>query len=746
MESGSLPETNNAPVANSQNDGARILIVDDNRINLKKMQMSTRTLGHDSELAENGNLALDKLGKGSFDVVLLDLVMPEMDGFDVLRALKADKSLSHIPVIVVTALDEQTDSVVKAIELGAEDVLPKDFNPVLLKARLDASLAKKRYRDQEIAYFKRVDSLTQAAEVIESGRFSGDKLELDSMASQSDSLGKLAAVFKGMATEIYNRELKLRRSLHLIVGSSLVVLIGVVWGASPALSRMLAGAGSNPLGLAVWTNLIITVSCLLVATYQGALPKLTRSDVKFFVAWAAIAGVSQRLVTYWVSEHVEATMLSLIVTLQGFMVFAFAAITKLEKATPQRLIGLTIGLAGVALVLWSKFDFTALRQSIWLLVAILLPLLFAIEAIVLAGKRPEQISIFASLGIMTGISTLMLLPLAIATESLIPFGPSIGKLELLTILLSIASSTSVLMSLYLISLAGSVFYSQTAYTMTLAGVVWGMLLLGETLPVVAWFAFVLICVGVYLVEPKPSSDDIIIRRSFTTTSTSEDKTDGFEHVTTRRRWTLRLVPVSLVTVAGISCVLLLNAMVSMPAQQLPTAAKRSISVSLNNAPQIVEAPEIPMDANQTTGHGVEKSLSMTPIKSAGAQSQISPMPSYSSLTIPPIVNSVSDNDRTSASVVDMPPETSNATDNYLPFSQYDPFAELVVSAYQSELRFLTPGGLERRIALAQGTRLTPLAGNGRWFQVKTPNGDVGFVPAADTINAAFRQTPVLYTH
>ena len=105
MESGSLPETNNAPVANSQNDGARILIVDDNRINLKKMQMSTRALGHDSELAENGNLALDKLGKGSFDVVLLDLVMPEMDGFEATAVIRVKEKQTgeHVPIIAMTA-------------------------------------------------------------------------------------------------------------------------------------------------------------------------------------------------------------------------------------------------------------------------------------------------------------------------------------------------------------------------------------------------------------------------------------------------------------------------------------------------------------------------------------------------------------------------------------------------------------------------------------------------------------------
>ncbi|PYJ65303.1 MAG: adenylate/guanylate cyclase domain-containing response regulator, partial [Verrucomicrobia bacterium] len=101
--------------------------------------------------AENGCEALEMIKEQPFDLVLLDIMMPEMDGYQVLRQLKSDPTLREIPVIVLSALGE-IESVVKCIEMGAEDYLPKPFDPVLLRARVSACLEKKRLRDREVRY------------------------------------------------------------------------------------------------------------------------------------------------------------------------------------------------------------------------------------------------------------------------------------------------------------------------------------------------------------------------------------------------------------------------------------------------------------------------------------------------------------------------------------------------------------------------------------------------------------------
>ncbi|MBI5653804.1 MAG: SpoIIE family protein phosphatase [Chloroflexi bacterium] len=136
----------------SQHSG-KILIVDDNHLNRMLLTRALAEQGHTSASAEHGQRALEMLRADSFDVVLLDIVMPEMDGYQVLQTLKADATLRDIPVIVISALDE-IESAIRCIEMGAEDYLPKPFNPVLLRARLGASLEKKRLRDQEHLYLQ----------------------------------------------------------------------------------------------------------------------------------------------------------------------------------------------------------------------------------------------------------------------------------------------------------------------------------------------------------------------------------------------------------------------------------------------------------------------------------------------------------------------------------------------------------------------------------------------------------------
>jgi signal transduction histidine kinase len=128
-------------------DNARLLIVDDNKVNRLLLSRSVELLGHRIALAENGRIALDKLRKEPFDLLLLDIEMPELDGFAVLEELKVDPKLRDVPVIVTSSI-EGLDNVIRCIELGAEDFLPKPVNQVLLKARISAILEKKRLRER----------------------------------------------------------------------------------------------------------------------------------------------------------------------------------------------------------------------------------------------------------------------------------------------------------------------------------------------------------------------------------------------------------------------------------------------------------------------------------------------------------------------------------------------------------------------------------------------------------------------
>jgi len=188
-----------------------LLVADDNSMNRIMLSRYITKLGYQATLVENGRQALDKLQGESFDLVLLDVEMPEMDGYEVLEHLKAHPRLRDIPVIMISAVEE-LESVVKCIELGAQDYLPKPFNPVLLRARLTACLERKRLRDQEVDYLQQVGRVTAAAAAIKANTFQPESL--DEVARRSDELGQLALVFQEMARQVYAREQQLQRQVQ----------------------------------------------------------------------------------------------------------------------------------------------------------------------------------------------------------------------------------------------------------------------------------------------------------------------------------------------------------------------------------------------------------------------------------------------------------------------------------------------------------------------------------------------------
>jgi adenylate cyclase len=153
---------------------SRVLIADDNKVNRLLLSRSVELLGHRIALAENGRVALERLRKEPFDLLLLDIEMPELDGFAVLEQLKADLKLRDVPVIVTSSI-EGLDNIIRCIELGAEDYLPKPVNQVLLKARIGASLEKKRLRDQEKALVRRFATSEVAEDLLQSGFALGGK-------------------------------------------------------------------------------------------------------------------------------------------------------------------------------------------------------------------------------------------------------------------------------------------------------------------------------------------------------------------------------------------------------------------------------------------------------------------------------------------------------------------------------------------------------------------------------------------
>ncbi len=150
-------------VAKGVGASARILVVDDLEMNRDVLSRRLRRDGHQVCVASSGTEALRMLRRESFDIVLLDLMMPDMDGDEVLHAMKADLALRDVPVVMLSALDDMS-AVIRCIEMGADDYLPKPFDPVLLRARIGAGLERSRWRAREVEYLQRIELERDRAE------------------------------------------------------------------------------------------------------------------------------------------------------------------------------------------------------------------------------------------------------------------------------------------------------------------------------------------------------------------------------------------------------------------------------------------------------------------------------------------------------------------------------------------------------------------------------------------------------
>jgi CheY-like chemotaxis protein len=186
---------------------AKILVVDDVEDNRELLRRRLERQGYVVGQAAGGREAIAAAAKGAWDLVLLDVMMPDVDGYEVLEQLKSAPRTRDIPVIMISALDDMS-SVVRCIERGAEDYLPKPFDPTLLRARVSACLEKKRLRDQEKEYLAQVQRVIEAARSVEAGEYRSSALA--DLAGRDDALGRLARVFDGMAQGIREREERLR--------------------------------------------------------------------------------------------------------------------------------------------------------------------------------------------------------------------------------------------------------------------------------------------------------------------------------------------------------------------------------------------------------------------------------------------------------------------------------------------------------------------------------------------------------
>jgi DNA-binding response OmpR family regulator/predicted Ser/Thr protein kinase len=189
----------------------RLLVVDDTEGPRKVVVRLLERMGYEAIAASGGLEGLEIAARERVDVIISDIEMPECDGFALLEKLKANDVTRDIPVIVVSGVGD-TASVVRCIELGADDHIAKPFDSLLLQARVRASLERRRSRDQELGYLRRVAQMTVAAEEVETGTYAAGSL--GSLAADDDALGRLARVFDRVVSGWQTREARLQQQVR----------------------------------------------------------------------------------------------------------------------------------------------------------------------------------------------------------------------------------------------------------------------------------------------------------------------------------------------------------------------------------------------------------------------------------------------------------------------------------------------------------------------------------------------------
>jgi two-component system cell cycle response regulator len=190
---------------------ATVLVVDDDPLVRKLLTRRLELDDYTVKAAAGGAEALETLEREPVDLVLLDVLMPEMDGFAVLERIRGSERHRHLPVIVISGLDDIA-SAVRCIELGADDYLHKPVDATLLRARLGAGLARKRMHDMQQDYLGQVAMVAEAAAAVEAGTF--EPSSLTAVEGRDDALGRLARVFSHMACEVAERERGLVREVQ----------------------------------------------------------------------------------------------------------------------------------------------------------------------------------------------------------------------------------------------------------------------------------------------------------------------------------------------------------------------------------------------------------------------------------------------------------------------------------------------------------------------------------------------------
>lgn len=295
---------------------------------------------------------------------------------------------------------------------------------------------------------------------------------------------------------------------QIIFFSGILVILGAGWGITQPLAKIAVSSGYQFLGLVFWQLTISAVVLTVITAVRRKSLPVTRATLRVYLMIALIGTIIPNSASYQAVVHLQSGLMSVLLSLVPMLAFPVALALGLERFAPLRLLGLSLGLAGVALIVLPEASLPAPGLAAWVFVALIAPLCYGLEGNLvarwgLAGLDPVQALAGAS---VTG--ALIALPLALLSgQFIVPFGPVTiqdGAILASGLVHACVYTTYV----WLVGRAGPTFAVQCSYLVTGFGVFWAMLLLGEGYTPYIWAALGLMLVGMALVQPRPRAPEL----------------------------------------------------------------------------------------------------------------------------------------------------------------------------------------------------------------------------------------------
>ena len=281
--------------------------------------------------------------------------------------------------------------------------------------------------------------------------------------------------------------------------------MGIVWGLSFSLSKIAVGLGGTPIGLTFWTCLLTGLMLLFYTIIRGQKIRFRLKDLQIILLLTFLGAMLPNMFFYYAAAHVSAGILSITITVVPIATYALSFILKLEAISARRITGVFFGVGAILVLVLPENSLPNKSEVIWIIVACLSSISYALENITLAIRGIDGIGpVRLSCGINL-IAAVILGVFSYFTDNFMPVPLPVTTLTWTILGISLIGATAYTLFVLTIANSGPLFASQVAFLVTISGVLWGMLIFGETHSSWVWLSLVLMLIGMSLVSPKRKS-------------------------------------------------------------------------------------------------------------------------------------------------------------------------------------------------------------------------------------------------